>query len=155
MKAKMKFIYCMLCLMVVFGCDNSDHLAVGNKFEPIGLEKDTLEFPGDASSTTVKTAKGGRWGIEAFRSADDPFSELIANTTYMKPTADGGLVSTLRDTLSYEWIEAVKTDEEELQALQISVAENTSGVPRSIRVVLVRAVDYADLVVIQQPKEPH
>jgi hypothetical protein len=135
-----------------FGCDHSAHLDMNNP-EYIGMDKDTLIFSSEASHDFVKTDVS-RWGIGAFKSAYlpymDPFSVLKENTTYMKPT-EGGSVITLYETLSYEWIEASRIDK---NLLRVSVAENTSDTIRSIVIELSGDVMVYDalLVVRQYPK---
>ncbi|MDR1557412.1 MAG: hypothetical protein LBS88_10350 [Tannerellaceae bacterium] len=157
---KMKFFLCFLCLAMTFGCDNHSAIMPGiGEIKHIGLEKDTLVFSGDASSVTLKTEVSG-WGVGAFKSAYlslfDTLSTLKENTTYMRTILgnDGkvnSIVNTLHETLSYEWIEASKTDG---KALRVSVAENTSDTIRSIIIELSPdvLVKYECLFVTQHPK---
>jgi hypothetical protein len=151
---KTRIFLCILCLATAYGCDVSPEV---DRIRQIGLEKSTLELPGDVSSVTLKT-DGEGWGIEAFRSAnvysawEDSLTLLKENTRYIKKTGFGqsGLPA-WNETLSYEWIEASQTGDKELL---VGVSENTSGEARSLYIQLstygLKSSEF--LFVVQHPK---
>jgi hypothetical protein len=88
------------------------------------METYDVKLSGNAADTVIKSSSS-EWYIASFDMPHMPYMTHPSDTKLKENPSHG-------ETLSYEWLEATKTD----NMLRLKAAENTSDMPRVIRICI-------------------
>ena len=114
----------------------------------IGLETFSIFLSAGIDSATVRSKEPG-WTIYSILVREGDENKRYINEGYIKEFPDGSKISTVRDTMVYEWLTLIKSAPAELK---IIVQANPSDTDRSVTVTLAGGVGFfpEDLQVTQK-----